>query len=109
MTYLVLITGRGEGCDYTINCNLDWEFFEADSIEEVKNRIVEFFEAKNCPESFVERYQIFDILPVNCCYKVTSKELVKNILEEKEAENIKKQKQEELALLEKLEKKYRNA
>ena len=32
--FLVLITGYGEGCDYTIGCNKTWVIIEADNKNE---------------------------------------------------------------------------
>lgn len=40
MKYLVAIAGEGEGCDYTIGCNMNYEIVEAKSIEEVIEKVV---------------------------------------------------------------------
>lgn len=34
MKYLVLYTGYGQGCDYTIDCNKTWSFIEAESMQD---------------------------------------------------------------------------
>ena len=37
--FIVLLTGRGEGCDYTIGCGYKFYFKEANSAQEVWNSI----------------------------------------------------------------------
>ena len=32
--YILLMTGSGEGCDYTIGCNLRWERFSEENFHE---------------------------------------------------------------------------
>lgn len=38
--YLVIIEGEGEGCDYTIGCNIRWDFYDAESLEDLKEQII---------------------------------------------------------------------
>jgi len=41
MKYLVLLEGVGEGCDYTIGCNKNWEEMDlSDDIKEAKTQAV---------------------------------------------------------------------
>ena len=39
MKFVVLLTGEGGGCDYTIGCNMKWEKFEANSVEEAEKKV----------------------------------------------------------------------
>jgi len=40
MYYLALIEGRGEGCDYTIGCNVTWRFLDkANNFEEAEKEV----------------------------------------------------------------------
>tara|TARA_Y100000034_G_scaffold112283_1_gene146125 strand:- start:90 stop:419 length:330 start_codon:yes stop_codon:yes gene_type:complete len=39
MQYLVIFKQAGEGCDYTIGCGMNYEIMEADSIEDLKEKI----------------------------------------------------------------------
>ena len=36
MIYYALVKGRGDGCDYTIGCNLTWTRLKAVSLEQAK-------------------------------------------------------------------------
>lgn len=40
MKFLVLYTGYGTGCDYTIDCNKTWRFMEAESMQEAINELM---------------------------------------------------------------------
>jgi len=40
MKFVVLYTQAGEGCDYMINCGVNYELVEGESIEEVKTKIL---------------------------------------------------------------------
>jgi len=54
MKYLALLTGKGgEGCDYTIGCNLKAEIFEAPNDDEALKKVFEEFKEYggcNCRE-----------------------------------------------------------
>ena len=39
MKFVVLLTGEGGGCDYTIACNKDWKKIEANSVEDAMNQV----------------------------------------------------------------------
>lgn len=40
MKFLVLYTGYGQGCDYTIDCNKTWRFMEAENMQEAINTLM---------------------------------------------------------------------
>lgn len=39
MQYLVIFKQSSEGCDYTIGCGINYEIMEADSVEDLKEKI----------------------------------------------------------------------
>lgn len=41
MKFIVLLKGRGTGCDYTIGCNKTWREFDAQNLEEAKAKVKE--------------------------------------------------------------------
>lgn len=116
--YVVLETGVGEGCDYTIDCNKHWWFFEAKNMKEAKKRVAfgEWFEEEDFPELEepfedilseidLERLQIIEI---NKEFEFNIPEINKKA---KELEKIKQEEeimQEELKTLERLKEKYSN-
>ena len=40
-SYLALIKGSGEGCDYTVGCNCRWEFLKAETKEDALKEVAE--------------------------------------------------------------------
>jgi hypothetical protein len=43
MTYVALLSGCGEGCDYTIGCNKAFRVFDAENAEQALEKCQEFF------------------------------------------------------------------
>lgn len=50
MKYLILLEGHGGGCDYTIGCNKKWEFIEAGSIQDARDKVALILEDHGCEE-----------------------------------------------------------
>ncbi len=60
-TFYVYYEGRGEGCDYTIGCNLNVEIVKAKNVEEVVKKITD--EWDECGFNYVEsRYAAVTII-----------------------------------------------
>ena len=64
-TYVALIKGAGEGCDYTIGCNLSWEIGSANDKEEFAKLVLKSYgmmdyEHENFERS-IENLQIFEV------------------------------------------------
>ncbi len=65
MRYVALITGAGEGCDYTIACNKDFEVFEAKSDEDARKWAREYWEENGRDRiSMIELYGCGDQIPM---------------------------------------------
>jgi len=66
MKYIAIIHGYGEGCHYTIGCNLDYEIFEAGDIKDAKKQVKELVEEnyglpEGAKEWLVEYVDIYEI------------------------------------------------
>jgi Mg2+ and Co2+ transporter CorA len=106
--YVVCINGSGEGCDYTIDCNVTFKYFTASCMEEIvdwiRNNITDYYGSDR-----IESYRIFEIIDevtdevVNIIAKEEQKEAEKE-KQEKEEEK----KQDELRQLAALKQKYEN-
>lgn len=64
--FVALITGTGEGCDYTFACNRKWEIGEADNISDFRMRVLGKhhmldFESDWIPDILIEKMEIFEI------------------------------------------------
>ena len=64
--YAVLITGTGEGCDYTLDCNKTWRMVEANDIDECRNIILSeygmlTFDPNYFPDILIENLILFEI------------------------------------------------
>ena len=46
--YLLIATQFGEGCDYMIDCGTSFEFFEADSIDDLEEKVKEWLGDRGC-------------------------------------------------------------
>jgi hypothetical protein len=44
MKFVALVQGRGEGCDYTIACNVKFLFLKSENWDEVKKEIKDIYE-----------------------------------------------------------------
>ena len=63
-TYLVLLVGKGEGCDYTIGCNKTWDRIICDP-EQLKNRVKDFvMQYHSGYEQKIEKVEVLEV--VNC-------------------------------------------
>jgi len=59
--YILLIKGKGIGCDYApVGCNRNWESIKAESDEEAIEKAKEFYE-----EEYVEKMLLFRVSPVD--------------------------------------------
>ena len=101
--YLVLIEGVGIGCDHSIACNLKWEFIEADSPEELKQKLKdEVFDV--CGTDRIESIELFDITHVQS-QTIEYETLFADEIEEQEREESEQEQQTDEAELERLRKK----
>lgn len=48
--YYALITGQGEGCDYTIGCNMRFEKLKATNISDARKECIEVFKRYDISE-----------------------------------------------------------
>jgi len=58
--YIALIEGAGEGCDYTIGCNLNWSMFAATDEEEILKEVKDIYDFYGREER-VESIKILEI------------------------------------------------
>lgn len=108
MNYVVLFTGAGEGCDYTIGCNRDWQFYNCETLEELKEQINEYYD-DHSGEDTIEEVEIYEVTDCNYIWKEMVKEKAEKERKEKELAKKRKAEQkeaEEKELFEKLSKKY---
>lgn len=63
--YVCLLTGAGDGCDYTIACNKDWKIIEADTLSDLSRQIKELLDKYTEPE--IADYEVLElaITPAN--------------------------------------------
>ena len=111
MKYVMLITGYGQGCDYTIGCNLTWEEGEAENWEEISRRAEQIAEDYGCgeissggyEEERIEKIEILHVMDKRVWdldgYKAR-KRATERALEDQEKEK------EEREMLAKLKEKY---
>lgn len=64
--FLALITGTGEGCDYTIGCNKTWKVKEAENKEAfIKDILNDFgmlsFDKTSYPDILIEKLEVIEV------------------------------------------------
>lgn len=111
--YLMLLIGYGEGCDYTIGCNMNYEEFEAQNNEEAIKKMYERCEDYGASYDF-ENYNVtFDGISIEkvILYEINNKQeiLIKEPIEKAYKEyKDKENKDEEYKEYLKLKDKYEN-
>lgn len=104
--YVALITGRGDGCDYSIDCNVTFRKFEANSIDEAVEYVLE-----NVVEYYgYDRFEDYEILEISGDITKDVDERINFIKDEQEKEEQKKEQEKlersELEQLARLQAKY---
>ena len=59
--YIALIEGAGEGCDYTIGCNLNWSIFPATNEEEIVKEVKNIYDRYG-RENSVNSIELFELV-----------------------------------------------
>lgn len=109
MRFLVYYEGAGEGCDYTIGCNLSVHFLEGESVQEVIEKIssdlVREGRQETCWYSLdqLEAIRVYSISEEHVI-DLDSLQMQKDAIEKEKAERQKEQ--EERQLYEKLKTKF---
>lgn len=109
MKYVALVQGYGEGCDYTIGCNLNWHNIEAnsevDALAKIQERLLKgdheggYILDGNLPQAIY-------LLSVEKTTKLSMELIAKQLDVLKEAELKKRIRDREMAELTKLKEKY---
>lgn len=66
MTYVFCITGKGEGCDYTIGCNMKFETHELANTDDAYDKAREIFEWYGSDSNRIEAIDIYEVS--NVCH-----------------------------------------
>ena len=99
--YWVLLTGHGEGCDYTIGCNLNWRKLKTTNLEEVIEEVKEIIDEYADPSIVGAKVlRVCDIMDIDI------KEIKENKNKLIEEQKQKELKEKERAELERLKNKY---
>lgn len=59
--FIVLLKGKGEGCDYTIGCNRNWWTLKATTKEEAINEVANYIEEIGKGESAIGKATILHV------------------------------------------------
>ena len=107
MKYLICTKQYGEGCDYTIGCGMDFDFIEADSIQDAIEKTV--YPDGRSGRSSLEGEQALEkilIIPAECVTSVDVAGIEKEVKQKRAHEYAETQKAKELSELKRLQSKY---
>ena len=108
--YVVCINGYGDGCDYTIDCNKTFQEIEAESIEDLLDKIHtehEYVYMSGCGDDDYHTYKDVYVIEgelINVSDALRAK--IRAEIEKDEAEKRKLEEEKEKELYKKLQKKY---
>ena len=97
--FILLMMGRGVGCDYTIGCNRRWELFSKETVDDAvakAREMVDYYGA--------DQISSLDLIEVADSQDVSF--ILKEIEDAKEVKKDRETKEKELKLLQDLQKKY---
>lgn len=59
MNFVAILIGEGEGCDYTIGCNMSYRIFTVDSVEEALGLLKE--DCKDFSDPSIEEIILYEV------------------------------------------------
>jgi hypothetical protein len=111
MQYLVCRKQIGNGCDYTIGCGMVYDFMEADSVDDILEKVIwpEGRDEDDCCnlEGDAELIELL-IIPADAVIIADLPKLKNQLFRFRQAQKMEQIKQKELAELRRLQNKYLN-
>ena len=107
MHFLIFYKGIGEGCDYTIGCNLAVEFAEAATFEQLEERLIaDWTKYNDNIEQALEAYESITMYAIDASLDIDLDRLRQLDRLARDNETAKENERKERALYEKLKAKY---